>query len=229
MTSNTEKGRRFQEACKVALEQALGCCFETEVRISAPGLKTHKFDLATPRRDILVECKAFTWTRGGNVPSAKITHLREAVGHLRQMPGARTLYLVIKKGLHPKRGETLAAYFVKLNKEILGQVTVLELTESGGELNCVYGTMASQQRPGGSSVDTPSDVHRAITVGELGEIRRGLLRILDWREGCRSREEGLAKRVTRLRSAGKIPHNVANLMQTLRLQELGRVRGILTH
>jgi hypothetical protein len=60
---------------------------DLEVPIQIGSGKSHLFDLATRERDIVAECKAFTFTATGNNPSAKMTTLREATMYLRSIPG----------------------------------------------------------------------------------------------------------------------------------------------
>lgn len=199
----------------MALGRALECQFQLEVSIPLHGSKSHKFDLANLERDVVAECKAVGWTSGGNVPSAKIENLRGAVTHLRKIPGPSTSYLIIMKDSHPKKNETLAAYFVRLNKEILGPVNILELPEDGGELVCLHGELKLRRNLVGPASNKSVSVAESVSAGELGDFRRQLFQILDWREGSRNREEGPAKRVSRLRSAKTIPGNVANMMHTL--------------
>jgi hypothetical protein len=112
MSSNTETGRLFQRHCQIALERLVGRKFELEVPITV-GNRTHLYDTATAEQDIVCECKAFTWTASGNVPSAKIFTLREATAHLRALPEGTTRYLIMKRSPHPKRGELLADYFAR--------------------------------------------------------------------------------------------------------------------
>jgi hypothetical protein len=134
MISNTERGTAFQLRCRDALKQALNRDFELEARITVEGGKVHSFDLATKERDIVGECKAFTFTKTGNTPSAKITTLREAVMYLRSLQGNVARLLIVKGDVHPTRGETLGRYFVRLNLNHLKEVTVLEMPENGGDL-----------------------------------------------------------------------------------------------
>src|SRR5258708_321643 len=134
MLSNTERGKAFQILCRDALKRALSRDFDLEVAIEIGGGKSHSFDLATRGRDIVAECKAFKFTATGNNPSAKITTLREAVMYLRSIQGDIVRILIVKHDPHPKRGETLGRYFVRLNTHHLEQVTVLEMPESGGDL-----------------------------------------------------------------------------------------------
>jgi hypothetical protein len=147
MPSNTERGRAFQVACRHALEQALGREFDLEVPFDLGGIRPHSFDLASRERDIIAECKAFSFTAAGNNPSAKITTLREAAMYLRSMKGDVTRVLMVKRDVHPKRGETLGRYFVRLNTHHLGPVVVLEMPENGGTLECIYGRLDTGMTP----------------------------------------------------------------------------------
>lgn len=79
----------------------------------------------------MCECKAYTWTAQGNTPSAKITHLREAVGYLTQLPENTIRVLAVKQALHERRGESLGQYFVRLNRSILGPTVVAEFNADG--------------------------------------------------------------------------------------------------
>ena len=144
MLSNTERGKAFQILCRDALKRALSRDFDLEVPIEIGGGKFHSFDLATRERDIVAECKAFKFTATGKNPSAKITTLREAVMYLHLIQGNVARVLIVKHYPHPKRGETLGHYFVRLNTHHLEQVTVLEMPESGGDLVCIHGSFGAK-------------------------------------------------------------------------------------
>ena len=117
-----------------------------EVPINIGGIRPHFFDLATPERDVVAECKAFTFTAAGNNPSAKISTLREAAAYLSSIPGSIVRLLIVKENAHPKRGETLGQYFVRLNAHHLRHVTVLEMHEGGGKLVCLHGSFPTDPR-----------------------------------------------------------------------------------
>jgi hypothetical protein len=137
--SNTEKGRLFQGKCQQALERALDRKLLREVSIATRSGASHRYDLATPERDVVAECKCYDWTVSGNVPSAKIVHLREALQRLRLLPEGVTRYLIIRKSAHLAKPESLGAYFVRLNRHELGTVNVLELPEEGGGFDVLHG------------------------------------------------------------------------------------------
>lgn len=139
MKSNTERGRDFQSKCQAVLCAHFNQQFLAEVSIQIADRKWHSFDLATETRAIVAECKAFTFTKSGNNPSAKITTLREAIQYLRTLPAETQKLLIIKRDVHPARGESLAEYFVRLNDYLLGDVRVLELDDSTGSLRFLFG------------------------------------------------------------------------------------------
>jgi hypothetical protein len=128
-----------------------------EVPINIGGIRPHFFDLATPERDVVAECKAFTFTVAGNNPSAKISTLREAAADLSSIPGSVVRLLIVKENAHPRRGETLGRYFARLNAHHLRQVTVLEMHEAGGELVCIHGSF-------------PTDPKQAVNGKPAGRI-----------------------------------------------------------
>ena len=137
--SNTERGKAFQILCGAALKRALGRDFDLEIAIAIGGGKSHAFDLVTQEQDIIAESKNFDFTTTGNIPSAKITTLREAAWYLQRLQKADERLLIVRHAPHPKRGETLGRYFVRLNKHLLEGITVLEMPESGGDLVCIHG------------------------------------------------------------------------------------------
>jgi len=142
-SANTKKGRDFQLRVQQALERTLGIEFDLEVKIAiGDPPKARPFDLASRSGAIVAECKAYAWTQGGNVPSAKITTLREAANYLLQLPVSTTTLIVMDRHCHPRRGEALADYFVRLNSHLLGRVSLLELS-SDDTLRLVHGKFPS--------------------------------------------------------------------------------------
>lgn len=113
--------------------------------------RPHAFDLASKERDLVGECKAYTWTAGGNTPSARITALIEAATYLQRLPSATQTFIVMKRDVRPGKKETLAEYFARLNDSLLGGVSILELTEDG-DLRLVRGRLATPRRDGSRSL-----------------------------------------------------------------------------
>ena len=66
------------------------------------------------------------WTDAGNIPSAKLKGLNEAVFYISFLPAETEKLLVMAYATHPKRSETLAEYYYRTNCHLLGDVKVVE-------------------------------------------------------------------------------------------------------
>lgn len=141
-TSNRERGDAFHRYAAQALAQATGLRFDLDVplAIGTPP-KLHVFDLATNDRAYVGESKEFTWTISGNVPSAKVTTLREAAQFLQALPGPAKKSIVMARSSHPHRHETLAEYFSRLNVHLLGAVGLVEICEETGAVKFLRGQL----------------------------------------------------------------------------------------
>jgi hypothetical protein len=116
--SNTHVGREFEEAAHRFFEQK-GIPLQPgfSVPIGHRVKKPHKFDLGSERPPILVECKSFTWTEGGNVPSAKIRGMNEAMLHFSVAPPRYRKILFILRDMH--KGRSLGSYYVKTQGHLI--------------------------------------------------------------------------------------------------------------
>jgi len=128
--SNAARGAEFEASAAKALDREFGYSLRRgfKLGIGSPA-KPHEFDLGSTHDQVLAECKRVTWTATGNNPSAKITSLREAAFYLRLAPGAWTRLLVLEYSAHPKRTESLACHFVRLNSHLLGGIGVIEIAQ----------------------------------------------------------------------------------------------------
>lgn len=131
-SENPHVGRRFQESVKLILEKKFCTSFEPEavVAIGKPA-KNHKFDLANDDRSIVAECKCYTWTDSGNVPSAKLMGLDEAVFYFSFLPTETKKILCMKKATYRGKTETLAEYYVRVHGHLMGDVFVYEISDDG--------------------------------------------------------------------------------------------------
>ena len=139
--SNVARGDQFQLLTKQVMEKALGIPLKAEVpvKIGSPP-HPHRFDLASPDSRVIIECKAHTWTNTGNIPSAKLTTLREALFYMTFLAEDTVKVLAMARSTHMKRQESLAEYFVRLNVQFLADVTVCEI-DSGGEIRVLHGRL----------------------------------------------------------------------------------------
>ena len=137
-SENPRIGREFQEKVKQWFETNAQLHFELEypILIGLPA-KPHKFDIVDESENIVIECKAYTYTSTGNIPSAKLTTLNEAIFYFSFLPSQTKKILVMAYATHPKRKETLAEYYVRINGHLLGDEKVWEFNPDTCEMRMI--------------------------------------------------------------------------------------------
>ena len=73
----------------------------------------------------------------GNVPSAKMGFVNEAAFYLSFLPDGIEKDIVMAKAIHPRRNETLAEYYFRTNRHLLGAIRVLEYDINTNEMRLV--------------------------------------------------------------------------------------------
>lgn len=126
-SENPRIGKEFQLSVKKWFEKQFDVPFEMEHKmlIGCPA-KLHSFDISDMNEKIVVECKCYTWTETGNVPSAKMGAVNEAAFYLSFLPQNTDKYIVMLRAEHAKRNETLAEYYFRTNRHLLGDIKILE-------------------------------------------------------------------------------------------------------
>lgn len=126
-SDNPKVGKDFQLVVKRWFEVNTQLEFELEKKIAiGTPAKLHSFDVAEKKGRIVIECKCYTWTESGNVPSAKMGFANEAAFYLSFLPDDVEKNIVMLKATHPKRTETLAEYYFRTNRHLLGKAKVME-------------------------------------------------------------------------------------------------------
>jgi hypothetical protein len=118
-TSNTHVGKDFQGAVRQFFS-SIGLDLKTEhsALVGFVRKKEHKFDLGSDNPPVLVECKSYTWTSGGNSPSAKIRGLNEAMLLFAVAPfGYRKILVALR---HMRKGESLLSHYIKTQGHLIG-------------------------------------------------------------------------------------------------------------
>ena len=140
-SDNPRVGAEFQSQVRDFFECKYGKKFHLEEKIAIgfepDNLKEHKFDIVSADGLIVVECKRYTWTASGNVPSAKMGFTNEAAFYLSFLPSSITKYIVMFQSFNAKRGETLAEYYYKTNKHLLKDVLIAEFNPDSSELRII--------------------------------------------------------------------------------------------
>ena len=129
--SNTQVGRDFEADAQLFFErQGVQLQGRVSVEIGINGRRPHNFDLGDPKMMVLVECKAHTWTEGGNVPSAKMTAWNQAMFFFHAAPREYRKILFVLRDFSQARNETLGHYYVRTNAHLIpADVEVWEYDE----------------------------------------------------------------------------------------------------
>ena len=132
---NPRKGRAFQKLAAEILSRHFGVEFRLDypIPIGNPP-KEHRFDLVSIDSRYVGECKSYSWTEGGNVPSAKMGFVNEAVFYLLFLSPEIVRFVVMRKDIHPRRGESLADYYYRTYHHLLNGVLILEVDTESGKL-----------------------------------------------------------------------------------------------
>jgi hypothetical protein len=133
--SNTHVGREFEEAARLFFAKT-GILLESGF-VAPVGFKVkkpHKFDLGSNEPPILVECKSYTWTAGGNSPSAKIRGMNEVMLLFSVAPSQYRKILFLLK--HLRKDLSLASHYIKTQGHLIGsdvEIWEFDLNKRHGE------------------------------------------------------------------------------------------------
>jgi len=143
---NPAKGRQFQKLAADVLAQHFRAVFTIDkpIPIGHPQ-KNHKFDLVSSCGHYIGECKNYSWTGTGNIPSAKMGFCNEAAFYLTFLDSQTVRFIAMRKDTHPKRTETLAEYYYRINRHLLGDIFVLEIDITDNTVRPI-GKTISQER-----------------------------------------------------------------------------------
>ena len=130
-SENAQRGREFQKLVAKVLGRHWNVVFDLEVPfpIGNPP-KEHKFDLASTDRKFVGESKNYTWTETGNMPSAKMAFVNEAVFYLSHLPPDIVRFVVMPRDIRPRTKEALADYYYRTYRHLLNGVLVIEVDTS---------------------------------------------------------------------------------------------------
>jgi len=99
---------------------------DVAIAIGSPP-KEHQFDLVSVDGMLVGECKNHSWREGGKVPSGKMQGTNEAVLYLAFLPAEVVRFVVMRRDVHPRRSETLADYYYRTYKHLLGGTLIFEI------------------------------------------------------------------------------------------------------
>jgi len=137
-SENPKVGKAFQDSVRQWFEtnRNVALLLEHPIDIGTPS-KPHKFDISDTYEKLVVECKCYTWTDSGNIPSAKLRGLNEAVFYFSFLPAQTEKILVVAHAVHPKKSETLAEYYYRTCGHLLGDVKIMEFNASTNQMRII--------------------------------------------------------------------------------------------
>ena len=137
-SENPAAGAAFQQAVADWFERNRGIdvSLEKKIPIGNPP-KDHKFDIVSSDNRIAIECKCYTWTETGNVPSAKMGFCNEAAFYLSFLPDTYEKYIVMAYSWHEKRKKTLAQYYYETDRHLLNDIKVAEYNPDTDEFRII--------------------------------------------------------------------------------------------
>lgn len=133
--SNTHVGREFEEAARMFFAKS-GIILRPRfvVPVGYRLKRSHEFDLGSDDPPIIVECKSYTWTSGGNSPSAKIRAMNEVMLLFSVSPLHYRKILFLLKHL---RGDvSVASHYIKTQGHLIGpgiEIWELDLSARQGK------------------------------------------------------------------------------------------------
>jgi len=139
--SNTHVGNDFEAKAQAFFTgQGLALSRRFSIEIGVSGTKPHNFDLGDHNAKVLVECKAHTWTEGGNVPSAKMTTWNQAMYYFHAAPSDFRKIMFVLKDYSKRRNETLAEYYIRTNPHLIpAGVEIWEYDDGQGTARKIKG------------------------------------------------------------------------------------------
>lgn len=141
MNSNSDNprvGKVFQELTAKLLSDYYGVAFDTEIPIPiGEPAKLHRFDCVSADKNIAVECKCYTWTHTGKIPSAKLAFLNQSILYALLLPDGVKKVIAVQKAQHPRRSETLAEYYYRTYRHLLSGITLLEIDTNLNIVKCI--------------------------------------------------------------------------------------------
>lgn len=161
-SDNPKNGAIFQSSVRDWFQDHYKMPFELEKKlpIGSPS-KDHKFDIVDSANTIAIECKRYTWTETGNVPSAKMGFVNEAAFYLSFLPDSYSKYIVMLHSCHEKRKETLAAFCGAQRQPVRSPTAAVRRSAAAGMLRGPQRPLSGGKR---SVRDQSADVGLITTV-----------------------------------------------------------------
>ena len=136
--NNQCNGIQFQNLVKDWLCKNVDQYFklETKIPVGKPS-KDHRFDIVNRKKKIAIECKCYTWTKTGKVPSAKINAINSDVLYLSLLPDDYAKYIVILCSRCENGNESLAEYYFRTYRHLIGEIKIAEYDPNTNKMHMI--------------------------------------------------------------------------------------------
>jgi hypothetical protein len=94
--------------------------------------KLHRFDLVSDDNSVVIECKSYNWTSGGNYPSGKVATLKEALFYFQNINADKKILAMHHREFPNK--ELLIDVFFRQNRQIFRDVEIWDFILSENPL-----------------------------------------------------------------------------------------------
>lgn len=125
-TTNAHAGKLFENKIYDFMRKngiSLDNQKQKKVKIGINSKKDHAFDFGND--NILIECKSQTWTKSGNVPSAKIKNWSDAMFSFYLSPEKYIKLFFVEKSYNQKNDKTLLEYFIEHYSYLIPEDVIL--------------------------------------------------------------------------------------------------------
>ena len=118
--SNAHVGREFEQKVFDHFKNKIpDLTLNFPVEVGHSLKKLHSFDLGSKTEEVIIECKSHTWTRGNNVPSAKLTTWDQAMLYFYLSPSSFRKVFIVLKDDNKQTHESLLSYYLRLHAHLI--------------------------------------------------------------------------------------------------------------
>ncbi len=118
--SNAHVGREFeQRVFNYFKEEIPDLRLNFPIEVGQSKKRLHSFDIGSDIGKVIIECKSHTWTKGNNVPSAKLTTWDQAMLYFHLSPKIYRRMFVVLRDVNERTGESLLEYYLRLHSHLI--------------------------------------------------------------------------------------------------------------
>ncbi|MFY9158372.1 hypothetical protein [Aquirufa ecclesiirivi] len=108
-------GKEFEKKSALAFENSedIKLLRNFKIELGIKVQKHHYFDFGCSISKIIIECKNHSWTKSGNIPSAKMSIWNEAMFYFCLAPNEYRKILIVRNQKNAEKNKSLVEYYLK--------------------------------------------------------------------------------------------------------------------